>query len=48
VVRRAGDDAVQSLIARPLFLLMRFWQRAWPLPLGASEAVVKCSGLQIG
>jgi hypothetical protein len=38
---RAGDCALGSLIASPLFLPVLFWQYARPLPLLAQEATKK-------
>jgi hypothetical protein len=41
VIMRAGDCALGSLIASPLFLPVLFWQYARPLPLLAQEATKK-------
>jgi hypothetical protein len=41
VMMRAGDYALGSLIAGPLFLPVLFWQYARPLPLLAQEATKK-------
>jgi hypothetical protein len=41
VMMRAGDCALGSLIASPLFLPVLFWQYARPLPLLAQEATKK-------